>query len=84
MAAIINVSGSAQDIIAFARTLETGLAGEARGLVREEREALDNDEPLTAIKLVRERLGFGLKDAKDFVEATPEFRRYVLRRDAKG
>ncbi len=71
MAAIIQVSGNVQEIIAFARTLSLGVEAELEGVTPEIREALKDGRKIDAIRIRREQTGCGLKEAKDWVESLP-------------
>jgi ribosomal protein L7/L12 len=83
MAAIIQASGTVEEIIALARTLEMGRDAERSGLTPTERDAVNSDAIILAIKSYRERTGVGLKEAKDFVEATAEGRAYLIRSEKR-
>lgn len=53
-------------------------------LTASERAAVNADNIITAIRSVRERLDIGLKEAKDYVEATPAGRAFLERRASRA
>jgi ribosomal protein L7/L12 len=73
----ITITGSLEEIIAFAKTIERGYHANEDMRLAESRNSLDAEclrlynekQAIKAIKLYREITGSTLKDAKDYVEA---------------
>lgn len=80
---IITASGTIDELIALARTLEMGRNAERTGLTPAERDSVNSENIIGAIKLYRTRTGCGLKESKDFIESTPEGQAYLSRQSAR-
>ncbi len=76
---MITVSGTVDEIIAFADLLKVGRGvmidakPDLTKLTLEESDQVRTGNNINAIKMVRTRTGLGLREAKDFVEASPEW-----------
>ncbi len=85
---IIKIEGTENEIIEFGKLLEAGKRHLARSakrkasaynLTTEEEQSIHNNNMINAIKLVRERLKIGLKEAKDHCENSPAGKAYMKR-----
>ncbi len=76
---MITISGTVDEIIAFADLLKIGRGvmidakPDPNNLTLEEADQVKMGRNIIAIKMVRQRTGLGLREAKDIVEASPEW-----------
>lgn len=79
----ITVSGTPDEIIEFANTLKLGVDAERFNLTPDERDEVNRDNIIAAIKMYRDRSNAGLKESKDFIESTPEGKAFLCRQNIR-